>query len=189
MNKNIPVIGGGILVVVIIGYLTLFNSDPDRSDYDKIPPTQKSALIQDEPNDIAITYENKKTDSASHAVGGSTPGHNKSLKIEASAGKYRVSIVDKENIRYPSKGYVTVSGTIDKESFKLHIPKAMVENYHEGIELQVYNASTQTTQSTPASFISSMTSDPGTLHDSIDIDPDNVSNINHEQKNSILPTP
>ncbi len=191
MNKNLPLIGGGILVLAIIGYLAIFNSEPDRSDFEKIPESEKASLLKEDSKAVAIAYEKTAASPKSKAIGATIPvaPQTNSSKIETQAGKYRISIVDTTNNTYTPGGYVKVSGTIDKESFTLRIPKGMIDNYHDGIELQVYNASTKTTQNAPASFIASMTSDSGTMQDSIDIDPDDISHVNHEQKNSILPIP
>jgi hypothetical protein len=189
MNKNLPLIGGGVLILAIIGYLVIFNAEPDRSDFEKIPESEKASLLKEDSKAVAIAYEKTAASPKSQAIGATIPVQANAPKIETLAGKYRISIVDTTNKTYTSGGYVKVSGTIDKEAFTLRIPKGMIDNYHDGIELQVYNASTKTTQNAPASFIASMTSDSGTIQDSIDINPDDISHVNHEQKNSILPIP
>ena len=195
MYKSIIIALGAILSLGAVIALIFGGNDISKEAYANATQEEKEAILSSMRVDKKIDYTKTSPTviPSKGAIGGGNPNSKTKRKSTVIAyervSEYTVVIDDPNINNYDDtfKGYVTIQASIDNQSFSLRVPKQSIKNYSDAITLQITNTKTGIKQSAPASFLSEISTTPGTIKDSVTIDPNNPSNTEHTQKNSILP--
>ena len=197
MYKQFITIFGLLLSIGAIVVLLFTDTSPSDQGLENFTQEAKDTLVQKQANTTAISYETSaKTSTKTAHVRASqsanpihTPTTNSTTTVaRARTKKYDIFIDDPSNTTKQHRdGSIAIYGTIGGEAFEMRVPKDTIKSYDATITLNVVNRQSGETQSVSADFLSDVSTNPNSVKETINIDEDSISNIEHEQKHSILP--
>jgi hypothetical protein len=189
MGKNIVIVAG--VVISLVAVAVLFFDDSSTVNIGAVN-VDKSLVTNNKVNDqeSKIEYETTKKNTVTSKTVKKVERPKREKFVEAQtydrSHKFEISLINpNQDVTKPSNGFKTLKGSIDGEVFFLKVPKKLIEEGSNSVQLRIKNVKTGTTDSVVAAFIDNM-KNPST-HESIIISSEDIQNYEQKTTKQIVP--